>query len=79
MLGMARGLALILSRGIPIFGLSKEYLWIGQGKIFDVIPVPTMILLAVYRLGVFHRSLHPVRSIYLRHREQRRSRGIIRH
>jgi ribose transport system permease protein len=48
MLGMARGIALILSRGIPIFGLSKDYLWIGQGKIFNVIPVPTIILLAVY-------------------------------
>ncbi len=47
---MARGLALILSRGIPIFGLSKDYLWIGQGKIFNVIPVPTIILLAVYTL-----------------------------
>lgn len=48
MLGMARGLALILSRGIPIFGLSKDYLWIGQGKILNLIPVPTIILLAVY-------------------------------
>jgi ribose transport system permease protein len=53
MLGMARGLALILSRGIPIFGLSKEYLWIGQGKIFDLIPVPTLILLAVFGLVFF--------------------------
>ncbi len=50
MLGMARGLALIFSRGIPIFGLSPEYLWIGQGKIFDVIPVPTIILLIVYAI-----------------------------
>jgi len=53
MLGMARGLALILSRGIPIFGLSKEYLWIGQGKIFDLIPVPTLILLGVFALVFF--------------------------
>ena len=53
MLGMARGLALILSRGIPIFGLSKEYLWIGQGKLFDLFPVPTLILLAVYGLVFF--------------------------
>ncbi|MBV9673829.1 MAG: ABC transporter permease [Verrucomicrobia bacterium] len=50
MLGMARGLALIFSRGIPIFGLSPEYLWIGQGKIFEVIPVPTIILLLVYAI-----------------------------
>jgi ribose/xylose/arabinose/galactoside ABC-type transport system permease subunit len=53
MLGIARGLALILSRGIPIFGLSKEYLWIGQGKIFDFVPVPTLILLAVFALVFF--------------------------
>ena len=53
MLGMARGLALILSRGIPIFGLSKEYLWIGQGKLFDLIPIPTLILLAVFALVYF--------------------------
>jgi len=53
MLGMARGLALILSRGIPIFGLSKEYLWIGQGKLFDLIPIPTLILLGVFALVYF--------------------------
>ena len=53
MLGMARGLALILSRGIPIFGLSKDYLWIGQGKLFNLIPVPTLILLAVFALVFF--------------------------
>lgn len=53
MLGMARGLALILSRGIPIFGLSKEYLWIGQGKVFDFVPIPTLILLAVFALVFF--------------------------
>src|SRR6202041_1614957 len=53
MLGMARGLALILSRGIPIFGLSKEYLWIGQGKLFDLVPVPTLILLTVFALVFF--------------------------
>lgn len=53
MLGMARGLALILSRGIPIFGLSKGYLWIGQGKVFDFVPVPTLILLAVFALVFF--------------------------
>jgi ribose transport system permease protein len=53
MLGMARGLALILSRGIPIFGLSKEYLWIGQGKLFDVVPIPTLILLGIFALVYF--------------------------
>jgi len=53
MLGMARGLALILSRGIPIFGLSREYLWIGQGKLFDLVPIPTLILIGVFALVYF--------------------------
>jgi ribose transport system permease protein len=53
MLGIARGLALILSRGIPIFGLPPGYIWIGQGTLFNIIPVPTIILLAVYALVFF--------------------------
>lgn len=48
MLGIARGFALIFSRGIPIFGLSEQYLWIGQGKILGVIPIPTIILGLVF-------------------------------
>ncbi|MBV9490386.1 MAG: ABC transporter permease [Verrucomicrobia bacterium] len=48
MMGMARGLALIFSRGIPIFGLDPRYLWIGQGKLFNTVPVPTIILLMVF-------------------------------
>jgi ribose transport system permease protein len=48
MLGIARGFALIFSRGIPIFGLDQRYLWIGQGKIFGIIPIPTIILVIVY-------------------------------
>ena len=50
MLGIARGFALIFSRGIPIFGLDPRYLWIGQGKVLNVIPVPTIILLLVFVL-----------------------------
>src|SRR4029077_2795752 len=38
---------------IPIFGLSPQYLWIGQGKVFNVIPVPTIILLSVFALVFF--------------------------
>ena len=53
MLGIARGFALIFSRGIPIFGLDPRYLWIGQGKVLNVIPVPTIILLMVFALVFF--------------------------
>ena len=51
MMGIARGLALILSDGIPIYGLGEGYRFIGQGKLFDVIPVPTIIVLVVFIIG----------------------------
>ena len=51
MMGIARGLALIISNGIPIYGLDDRYKFIGQGKFFDVIPVPTVIVLVVYAIG----------------------------
>jgi ribose transport system permease protein len=51
MMGVARGLALIFSKGIPIFGLSEGYQWIGQGKFFNVVPVPTIILLVVFAVA----------------------------
>ncbi len=50
LMGIARGFALIFSRGIPIFGLDKGYQWIGQGKLFNLIPVPTVIMLVVFIL-----------------------------
>ncbi len=51
MMGIARGFALIFSRGIPIFGLPATYMWIGQGKLFNVIPIPTLIMLLVFILA----------------------------
>ena len=50
MMGIARGLALIFSQGIPIYGLDSRFKYIGQGKLFDVIPVPTLIVIAVYAI-----------------------------
>ncbi|MFO7634957.1 MAG: ABC transporter permease [Caldilinea sp.] len=51
MMGIARGLALIISQGIPIYGLDASYRFIGQGKVFDVIPFPTIIMVGVYIVG----------------------------
>ncbi|MCE5256901.1 MAG: ABC transporter permease [Spirochaetaceae bacterium] len=48
MMGIARGFALIFSRGIPIFGLPPTYMWIGQGKLFNLIPIPTVIMVLVF-------------------------------
>lgn len=51
MMGVARGFALIFVNGVPIYGLER-YKFIGQGKLFDVIPVPTLIVLVIFVLGV---------------------------
>ena len=51
MMGVARGLALILSNGIPIYGLPDAYKFLGQGRIFDIIPVPTVIMIIVFIVG----------------------------
>jgi ribose/xylose/arabinose/galactoside ABC-type transport system permease subunit len=50
MMGIARGLALIFVNGVPIYGLER-YKFIGQGKLFNVIPVPTVIILVVFALA----------------------------
>ncbi len=52
MMGIARGLALIFVSGVPIYGLER-YKFIGQGRIFNVIPVPTVIVLVIFVLGFF--------------------------
>ena len=50
MMGIARGLALVFSRGIPIYGLDDNYKWVGQGELFGIIPVPTVIVLIVFAI-----------------------------
>ena len=61
MMGVARGLALIITDGVPIFGLPASLAGLGGGRLFQLIPVPvaitamaafiTYLLLAHTRLG----------------------------
>lgn len=44
MLGVARGLALVISDGVSIYGLPPEITWLGQGRPFGV-PTPVIVLL----------------------------------
>jgi ribose/xylose/arabinose/galactoside ABC-type transport system permease subunit len=41
-----RGAALLFAAGGPISGFEPNFVWIGQGKIFDQVPVPVVIFLA---------------------------------
>ena len=53
MMSMARGFALLVSNGIPIFGLAKGFENLGQARIGGTIPVPTIVVLIVYAVCWF--------------------------
>lgn len=53
MLGIARGFALIINEGVPIFGLPAGFQYLGQGRVGGVVPVPTIIVLIVYAVCYF--------------------------
>jgi ribose/xylose/arabinose/galactoside ABC-type transport system permease subunit len=44
MLGVARGLALVITNGLPIYGLPNPIVFLGQGRPFGV-PMPVIVLL----------------------------------
>lgn len=52
MLGVARGLALVLTNGVPVYGLPDPVVWLGQGRPGGV-PVPVVIFLLVGALAHF--------------------------
>lgn len=45
MMGIARGLSLIITNGIPLFGLPYNFSYIANSKLFDVIPIPVIIVI----------------------------------
>ena len=54
MLGVARGLALVLTSGVPVYGLPASVVFIGQGRPFGI-PAPVVIFLIV--AGIAHFTL----------------------
>ena len=66
---IARGLALLVTKGEPIFGLPKDFAVIGGGKIGGLFPVVgliwiflTIVIALVLRFTVFGRSLYAIGS-----------------
>jgi len=52
MMTITRGLAYIITGGLPIYGLPKEYVKIGQGYI-GVIPIPVIFMIIIFLIGGF--------------------------
>jgi ribose/xylose/arabinose/galactoside ABC-type transport system permease subunit len=58
MLGIARGVALLITQGQPIYGLPDTIAWLGQGELW-IVPVP--IVLAALILAGLHFALSRTR------------------
>ena len=58
MLGIARGVALLITQGQPIYGLPDQIAWLGQGEIW-IVPVP--IIIAAVILAAMHFALSRTR------------------
>ncbi len=46
-MGVARGAMLVITNAFPITGLPRSFTFIGQGYVFDLIPIPVIICLAI--------------------------------
>jgi ribose/xylose/arabinose/galactoside ABC-type transport system permease subunit len=66
MMGLARGAALVITKGTSVSGFPAQYFPIGQGFVFDLIPIPVVIavMLAVFVHIILSRTTFG-RRIYL--------------
>ncbi len=51
MMGIARGMALIVTKGVPIFGLPEQFSVLGNGRIGGIFPVPVLITIVLGVIG----------------------------
>ena len=52
MMTISRGLAYIITGGLPVYGLPKGFVAIGQGYI-GIIPIPVIFMLIIFLIGGF--------------------------
>jgi ribose/xylose/arabinose/galactoside ABC-type transport system permease subunit len=51
MLNILNGVSFTISKGVPIFGFSSSFRWLGQGNLFKTVPYSLLIMLAVFIIG----------------------------
>jgi ribose transport system permease protein len=52
-MGLARGFCLVVTNAFPISGLPNDFNWFGQGYLFDIIPIPVVIMLCIAVLAYY--------------------------
>lgn len=51
MMGIARGVALIITKGVPVFGLPDSFSLLGNGRLLQILPIPVLITLLLGFMG----------------------------
>jgi ribose transport system permease protein len=51
MMGIARGVALIITKGVPIFGLPESFSVLGNGRLAGIFPIPVFITILFGIIG----------------------------
>lgn len=46
-----KGFTFLMTHGASVTGLSKEFKYFGQGFVFDVVPIPVIIMLVIFLIG----------------------------
>ncbi|NOZ60688.1 MAG: ABC transporter permease [Calditrichaeota bacterium] len=59
MMGIARGMALIITKGVPIFGLPEYFAELGNGRLGGVLPYPVLIALVLAVIAHFVLTATP--------------------
>ncbi len=52
-MGIARGAALLLTGGVPVFGLPPSFNFLGGGRLFNVLPLPVLFTIVIAVAGHF--------------------------
>ncbi len=52
MMTSVRGIAYIITGGLPVFGFNRSFTVLGQGYVLNVIPIPVIVMFIVFVFGI---------------------------
>ena len=52
MMTSVRGIAYIITGGLPVFGFNRSFTVLGQGYVLNVIPIPVIVMFVVFAFGI---------------------------
>lgn len=56
MMTSVRGIAYIITGGLPVFGFNRSFTVLGQGYVLNVIPIPVIVMVVVFIFGIIFLS-----------------------